>query len=260
MADSILRLKVESQEYDAKLKRAAEGLQHYADSCRKVGGTLEYVEKDTLDFVKAIGQMETVSRSAAGQLSEMKQAFVDFSLQYKQMSDAEKAYISFHYLLDICIYREKQLLEIKNRLNLTTHLVNDAIDEYLSIVRESWQHAATEISDAKRYLKKLPNYSFCVDEDIEKPIPVTSLLESLFHYLSSSADFDDSQFLQAVFIDISQLIKLVNVNTYGKKPKVICKEYYESTYRPTFGISRCDNCGEPLYDGFHYCFNCFERS
>ena len=91
MADNILRLKVDSQEYDAKLKRAAEGLQHYADSCRKVGGTLEYVEKDTLDFVKAIGQMETVSRSAAGQLSEMKQAFVDFSLQYKQMSDAEKA-------------------------------------------------------------------------------------------------------------------------------------------------------------------------
>ena len=75
MADNILRLKVDSQEYDAKLKRAADGLQHYADSCRKVGGTLEYVEKDTLDFVKAIGQMETVSRSAAGQLSEMKQDF-----------------------------------------------------------------------------------------------------------------------------------------------------------------------------------------
>ena len=200
---------------------------------------------------------------SADSTSQKTKKLNDFSAQAQElqrMSDAEKAYISFHYLLDICIYREKQLLEIKNRLNLTTHLVNDAINEYLSIVRESWQHAATEISEAKRYLKKLPNYTFCVDEDAEKSIPISSLLESLFYYLSSNADFDDSQFLQAVFIDISQLIKLVKVNTYGKKPKEICREYYESTYQPSFGISRCDNCGEPLYEGFHYCFNCFERS
>ena len=90
MADSILRLQVESQEYDAKLKRATEGLQRYVDGCRKVGGTLEVVEKDTLEYVKAIGQMETVSRSATGKLSEMKKAFTELSMQYKQMTDAER--------------------------------------------------------------------------------------------------------------------------------------------------------------------------
>jgi hypothetical protein len=31
MADSILKLKVDSQEYDSKLKRATEGLQRYVD-------------------------------------------------------------------------------------------------------------------------------------------------------------------------------------------------------------------------------------
>ena len=90
MADSILRLQVESQEYDAKLKRATEGLQRYVDGCRKVGGTLEVVEKETLDYVKAIGQIETVSRSATGKLSEMKRAFTDLSVQYNQLTDAEK--------------------------------------------------------------------------------------------------------------------------------------------------------------------------
>lgn len=90
MADSILRLQVESQEYDAKLKRATEGLQRYVDGCRKVGGTLEVVEKDTLDYVKAIGQMETVSRSATGKLSEMKRAFTELSMQYRQMTNAER--------------------------------------------------------------------------------------------------------------------------------------------------------------------------
>ena len=90
MADSILRLQVESQEYDAKLKRATEGLQRYVDGCRKVGGTLEVVEKDTLDYVKSLGQMETVSRSATGKLAEMKKAFTELSMQYKQMTDAER--------------------------------------------------------------------------------------------------------------------------------------------------------------------------
>ena len=90
MADSILRLRVQSQEYDQKLKRAADGLTRYADECRKVGGTLEVVEKDTLDFVKAIGQMETVSRSANGKFSEMKKTYTELSMQYKQLTAAEK--------------------------------------------------------------------------------------------------------------------------------------------------------------------------
>lgn len=90
MAESILRLKVESQEYDAKLKRAAEGLNRYVENCRKVGGTLEVVEKDTLEFVRAMGQMETTAKTATGKLSEMKRTFQEWGMVYKQMTDAEK--------------------------------------------------------------------------------------------------------------------------------------------------------------------------
>ena len=90
MADSILRLKVESQEYDNKLKQATNGLTRYVDECRKVGGTLEVVEKETLDYVRALGQMETTSRTATGKLVEMKKTFTELSAQYKQMTDAEK--------------------------------------------------------------------------------------------------------------------------------------------------------------------------
>ena len=91
MADSIIRLRVDSQEYDNKLKRAAQGLQQYIDGCRKVGGTLEVVEKETLDYVKEIGKMETTTRSAKGALGEMTKAFTDLSMEYKRMTDQEKA-------------------------------------------------------------------------------------------------------------------------------------------------------------------------
>ena len=85
MAESILKLKVESSEYDSKIKRAAEGLQHYANQCRKAGGTLEFVEKDTLKFVNALGHMETSSTSARGKLNELTKAFTEMSVVYNKL-------------------------------------------------------------------------------------------------------------------------------------------------------------------------------
>ena len=90
MADSILRLKVESQEYDNKLKRAAEGLTRYADQCRKAGGTLEYVDEGVMEFTRSLGKMDTTATTAKGKLGEMTKAFTDLSVQYKNMTDEEK--------------------------------------------------------------------------------------------------------------------------------------------------------------------------
>lgn len=91
MADSIVRLRVDSQEYDAKLKRAAQGLASYIDGCRKVGGTLEVVEKETLQYVQALGRMDTTSRSAKGRLGEMTKAFTDLAMQYNHLTEQEKS-------------------------------------------------------------------------------------------------------------------------------------------------------------------------
>jgi len=90
MADVITRLKVESAEYDSKIKRAAQGLLAMEDACRKVGGTLAILEKEDKDFVASLGQMETVSKDARGKINELTKAFTDLSLQYRRLTDEEK--------------------------------------------------------------------------------------------------------------------------------------------------------------------------
>ena len=90
MADVVTRLVVESKEYDNKIARATQGLTQFEKKCREAGGTLEFVEKEDLEFVKALGQMETVSSSATGKLGELKKAFTELSVQYKNLTDAEK--------------------------------------------------------------------------------------------------------------------------------------------------------------------------
>ncbi|MBQ1773058.1 MAG: hypothetical protein IIZ97_02260 [Prevotella sp.] len=90
MADVITRLRVESSEYDSKIKRASQGLLHLEQACRKVGGTLAVVEKDELEFVRSLGKMETVSRDARGQIGELTKGFTDLSMMYKRLTDEEK--------------------------------------------------------------------------------------------------------------------------------------------------------------------------
>lgn len=90
MADSIVRLKVDSSEYDNKIKRAAQGLQQLGTSLHHAGKSFVDADKDQIEFVKQLGKMETVTKTAKGSLGEMTQSFTNLRMQYKQMTDAEK--------------------------------------------------------------------------------------------------------------------------------------------------------------------------
>jgi hypothetical protein len=91
MAENILRLKVDSQEYDAKLNKATNGLTRYIEGCRKVGGTLEVVEKETLQYVQALGKMGASAGTSRGKLGEMTKAFTELSMQYRHLTNEEKS-------------------------------------------------------------------------------------------------------------------------------------------------------------------------
>ena len=90
MAESVVKLRVDSQEYDAKIRRAAEGLRAFGENCQKAGQSVAKADKDTLEYVRAIGQMETVSKTVRGKIGEMTTAFTELSVQYKNLTDEEK--------------------------------------------------------------------------------------------------------------------------------------------------------------------------
>lgn len=90
MADAVVRLRVESSEYDQKLQRATQQLQHMEKEVRRTGATFAYADEEELEFVKSLGSMETKAESAKGKIAEMTKAFTELSLQYKRMTDEEK--------------------------------------------------------------------------------------------------------------------------------------------------------------------------
>ena len=91
MADAIVRLRVESSEYDQKLSRATQQLQHMEKEVRRTGATFAYADKEELEFIKSLGSMETKADSAKGKIAEMTKSFTELSLQYNRLTKEEKA-------------------------------------------------------------------------------------------------------------------------------------------------------------------------
>lgn len=91
MADNLLRLKVDSQEYDAKIKRAAEGIQHFVENVRESGSTLKESGILARSFLMELGNMETVAKGGKQQLREMSNALVTLTNTYRGLSAEEKS-------------------------------------------------------------------------------------------------------------------------------------------------------------------------
>lgn len=90
MADSILRLKVESQEYDSKLKRAAEGIQKLASKIHDSQGEFVGLENEQKEFIKNLQYMNTVSQTATGKVKELETAYKGLQTMYNGFNSFEK--------------------------------------------------------------------------------------------------------------------------------------------------------------------------
>ena len=122
MAESVVKLRLESGEYDSKIKRAAQNVLSFGDNCRKAGQSMAKADKEAIDYVRSIGQMETVAKNAKGKINEMTNAFTDLSVQYRQLTDDEKK-SPFGQAIS------QSLDQLKNRINESKAQLQDVSNE-----------------------------------------------------------------------------------------------------------------------------------
>ena len=90
MADAVVKLKVESQEYENKLARATQQLQHMEKEVRRTGASFEFADKEELAFIQSLGQMETKTQSVRSKMREYTESILSLSEMYERLSDTEK--------------------------------------------------------------------------------------------------------------------------------------------------------------------------
>ena len=129
MADSVVKLRIDSKEYDANIKRAGDALQQYFNRVREGGGTLEHLNEGVLEAVKAMGELGTRADSTRGALRELTQATADMMTQYRGLSDAERS-----------TPLGEAMAESISKMTERAGVMRDAMDD----VSASIQHAASD--------------------------------------------------------------------------------------------------------------------
>lgn len=90
MADSLVRLRIDSNEFDRNLKEASKNLSAYFDKVKQGGGTFDVLDKGVKECAEAIGNLGTKAVDTKGQINELTKSFTDLSVRYKMMTREEK--------------------------------------------------------------------------------------------------------------------------------------------------------------------------
>ena len=90
MSENIVKLRIDSKEYDANIKRAGQALTDYFNKVKEGGGTLKYLDDGVLEAVQAMGELGTLANNTKGGLRELTQAITDMTVAYRSLTDEEK--------------------------------------------------------------------------------------------------------------------------------------------------------------------------
>lgn len=91
MSESVVKLKIDSKEYEANIKRIGNVLTEYYNKVRAGGGTLMVLDEGILEATQAMGELETKSVNTKAALRELTQATMDMTASYRSLTDEEKA-------------------------------------------------------------------------------------------------------------------------------------------------------------------------
>lgn len=129
MADAVVKLKVESQEFDNKLARATQQLQHMEKEVRRTGASFEFADKEELAFIQSLGQMETKTQSLRTKMREYTESILSLTEMYQRLSDTEKNSDFGRGLLSSIDQIKQRAAELKDNIgDLDEELKNMASD------------------------------------------------------------------------------------------------------------------------------------
>jgi thiamine kinase-like enzyme len=90
MSDSVVKLRIDSKEYDANIKRAGDALTDYFRKVKEGGGTLMHLDEGVMEATKAMGSLGTQAKTSRARMKELANAFTELTHVYNSLTDEEK--------------------------------------------------------------------------------------------------------------------------------------------------------------------------
>lgn len=90
MADIITRLKFETDEFHNRARRATTEINNISQQLEKAGVRVDHMNAKNLKLAQSFGQMQTVSTTLRGKISELSEEFVAWSHHYNQITEEQR--------------------------------------------------------------------------------------------------------------------------------------------------------------------------
>ena len=84
--DVITRFRLETTQFDSKIKSAAKGLSEYTKAASNAGKEFQKFTKDNVAAAQALGKMATSSQDAKGKVQELVGAFNEAAKAYNALT------------------------------------------------------------------------------------------------------------------------------------------------------------------------------
>lgn len=88
--DVITRFKLETTQYDSKMRSAVKELSDFAKTATQAGGNFNNFTKKQVEAARAIGNMETTCTDAKGKVKELVSSFNDYARAYNALTEQQK--------------------------------------------------------------------------------------------------------------------------------------------------------------------------
>lgn len=90
MADVITRFKLETSQYDSKLREATKGLAQLAKDTQKAGGDMNKMSKEQVEAARSLGKLAGGATNAKEKVRELVNAYNKLAKEYNDLSEKNK--------------------------------------------------------------------------------------------------------------------------------------------------------------------------
>ena len=90
MSENVVKLRIDSREYESKIKNVSSGLSDFFRKVREGSRTFANLDAESIKTIRSMGDLATSASSTRGGLRELTQAIVDMTADYRSLTDEEK--------------------------------------------------------------------------------------------------------------------------------------------------------------------------
>ena len=198
MADVITRFKLETTQYDSKLRDTVKGLKEVVKQAELAGKDFKGFEKSTLDAARALGSIETSATNSKDKVKELVGAFNDMANTYNTMSKELQQSDVGKALAESMTTLKGRISEAKAEMNSTGGILDQLKDKF-TINIDALKLFKMGLSAAKAALDVAKDAFFASEQNIDEWGRVVASSEAVYEgFLTALNTGDISGYLNRV--------------------------------------------------------------